>query len=53
MNSEDLEALDKIIEESDNAFEAFFAALIYYMVKIIFRVMEVVVELGTNTQESD
>lgn len=43
--------LDLILEECDNIFEAFFAALVYYMVKIIFRVVEVV--LGEDAQESN
>lgn len=53
MNSENLEAMNKIIDEADNPLEAFFAMLLYYLVHIIFRVMEVVVEFGTDTQESD
>lgn len=36
--------LDKIFEESDNPFEAFFAALIYAMIELIFRAMEVVLD---------
>ncbi len=49
MNAE----LDAIFEESDNPLEAFFAAMIYFMVEMLFRLVEVVVEFGTNTQESD
>lgn len=45
--------LDKIFEEADNPLEAFFAALIYMMVDLIFRAIEVVLEFGTQSQESD
>lgn len=44
--------LDKIFEEADSPFEAFFAALIYMMVEMLFRMVEVVVEFGTQSQES-
>lgn len=51
MNSEMMEAIDMIVEESDNAFEAMIAVLMYYLVHIMFRMVEVVVEFGADTQE--
>lgn len=45
--------LDKIIEEADNPLEALFAAFLYYMIEMIFKMVEVVIEFGTNTQESN
>lgn len=42
-----------IIEETDNPLEAFFAAIIFYLIEVLFKIIEVVVEFGENTQESD
>lgn len=46
-------AIESMIEESDNPLEIFFAMLLIALVDFIFRAMEVVIEFGTDTQESD
>lgn len=43
------EDLDEIFKEADNPFEAFFAAIIYVMVRLVFRAVEVVTDFGDNT----
>lgn len=40
--------LDKIIEEADNPFEAFFAALLYMMVEMLFRMVEVILDVSNE-----
>lgn len=48
MHESAYEDLDKIFKEADNPVEAFFAALIYMIVRLMFRAMEIVIEYGTN-----
>jgi len=49
---ETYEELDKIFEAADNPLEAFIAALIYMVVRLIFRVVEVVVDYGTYQERT-
>lgn len=40
--------LMKLVDESDNPLEIFFAVMLYYLVEFIFKVMEVVVEFAES-----
>lgn len=53
MSPEAHAAIELMIEETDNPLEAMLAMLLIALVDFIFRVMEVVIEFGTDTQESD
>lgn len=45
--------LEAALEGVENPLEMLFIGLIFYMVEVLFKIIEVVVEFGENTQVTD